>query len=293
MKSTIGIIGGSGPLATLDIEQKIFFHTSELMHPLTDQDYFNVVIFNYVDTYDRNDSVCFGRPDPLSQYLNYVDSISEMGVDLILIACNTAHMHLPILREKTKVPIISLIEKTINYLQKEFPDCRKVGLISTKATVEKRIYHTHLLEQDIEIVTLSHPLQELIMQAIYLIKAGINLSKREPFLENSVRASKVNTQQGSILKNHPYKHTVLQQRVPNPINIIEQALKELRSQGCQHVILGCTELPLALPYLKKMKNLQLIDPNTIIACEIIEALHDIELKKWADLEVSNSARRYI
>ena len=141
MKPTIGIIGGSGPLATLDIEQKIFSSTQKITNAVTDQDYFNLVVFNYCETHDRNDSVFFGKPDPLNQYVNYISSISTLGVDLILLACNTAHMYLPFLKEKTKIPIMSIIEKSYDYFCINFSSCSKVGLISTKATLEKQLYH--------------------------------------------------------------------------------------------------------------------------------------------------------
>ena len=201
MKPTIGIIGGSGPLATLDIEKKVLSAIQKLANPLIDQDYFNLVVYNYSETYDRNDSVFFGRPDPLAQYVKYVTSISALGVDLILLACNTAHMHLPKLREKTKVPLISLIEKTIDYLHTNFPNCCKAGLISTKATVEKKLYHSLLARYGIETVILEPTSQSSVMEAIYLIKAGTALHYQEPYLENPNHASKTNSEQINILKN--------------------------------------------------------------------------------------------
>lgn len=292
MKPTIGIIGGSGPLATLDIEQKILTATQELTKPLTDQDYFNIVVFNYSGTHDRNDSVFFGQKDPLFQYIKYITSISALNVDLILLACNTAHIYFSILKEKTKIPIISIIEKTISYLREIFPDCHKVGLISTKATLEKKLYHNLLSIYDIETVSISASAQDLIMKAIYLIKAGISLTKEEPFLKNTNSVLEIETQQATVLKDHPYKHILLQQDVPNPKIIIQEAIEELKNKGCQHIIFGCTELPLVLPFLKKEPDVHILDPNRIIAQAIVETLHHIECQSSQDLRVLNN-RRYI
>lgn len=283
MKPTIGIIGGSGPIATLDIEKKILSATQKLTSPLTDQDYFNLMVFNYSETYDRSDSVFFGRPDPLTQYIRYITSISALRVDLILLACNTAHMHLPILREKTETPIISIIEKTVEYLRTTFPDCYKVGLISTKATLEKKLYHNLLARYGIETVTCEEPTQNLIMEAIYLIKAGTDLHYQEPSLKNPNHISKINLEQINIIKNHPHKKILLEEHIPNPNFIIRGAIKELKNKGCDHIIFGCTELPLVLPYIAKEPDLQFIDPNTIIAEAIIKALQDIESQQWSNL----------
>lgn len=283
MEPTIGIIGGSGPLATLDIEKKILHATQKLASPLIDQDYFNLVVFNYSETYDRSDSVFFGRPDPLTQYVKYITSISALSVDLILLACNTAHMHLPILREEAEIPIISIIEKTAEYLHTTFPDCYKVGLISTKATLEKKLYHNLLTRYGIETVTLEEPTQNLVMEAIYLIKAGTDLHRQESRLENPNHISMINLEQINILKNHPHKYILIEKTVPNPSFIVKEAIKELKNKGCDQIIFGCTELPLVLPYLEKEPDLQFIDPNTIIAEAIVRALQDIESQQWSNL----------
>lgn len=283
MKPAVGVIGGSGPLATLDIEKKILSATQKLASPLTDQDYFNLVVFNYSETYDRSDSVFFGRPDPLTQYVKYITSISALSVDLILLACNTAHMHLPILREKTEIPIISIIEKTTEYLRTTFPDCYKVGLISTKATSEKKLYHNLLARHGIETVTLEEPTQNLVMEAIYLIKAGTDLHRQELRIENTNHISKIHLEQINILKKHPHKCILLEENVPNPSLIVREAIKELKNKGCDQIIFGCTELPLVLPYLEKEPDLQFIDPNTIIAEAIVRALQDIESQQWSNL----------
>ena len=293
MKPTIGIIGGSGPLATLDIERKILFANQKLTNPLVDQDYFNLVVFNYSETYDRNDSVIFGRPNPLTQYIKYITSISALGVDLILLACNTAHMYLPALQERTKIPIISIIETTSNYLRVKFSKCSKAGLISTKATQEKKLYHSLLFRHDIEVVNVEPSTQDSLMEAIYLIKAGVELVHEEVSLKNINCSSKISIEQARVLKNHLHKQILLQQKFPNPKLIVKEAVEELKRKGCQHIIFGCTELPLVIPYLKKESDVHFIDPNTIIAEAIVKTLLDIENKTWSNIRVLSNEKRYI
>lgn len=293
MKPTIGIIGGAGPLATLDIEKKILSATQKITNPLTDQDYFNLVVFNYSETYDRNDSVFLGWPDPLSQYVKYIKSLSTIDVDLILLACNTAHMHLPALKEKTKVQIISIIEKTIDYLRINFSDCCNVGLISTKATLEKKLYHNLLSKHDIKTLTLEPATQNLIMEAIYLIKAGIALHRKEMFLKNPRCISKIDKGYLDMLKRHPHKRILLMDNLPNPSFIVRNAIKELKSKGCHHIIFGCTELPLVLPYLDHDPNVHFIDPNTIIAEAVVDELQEIENKSLDNLKTLEAKRKYV
>lgn len=293
MKPTIGIIGGAGPLATLDVEKKILSAVQKLVIPLIDQDYYNLVVFNYSETFDRNDSVFFGHPDPLNQYIQYISSISTLGVDLILLACNTAHIYFEILNEKATVPLISIIEKAVDYLRTNFPACTKVGLISTRATIDKKLYHNHLARFEIEAVTPEIATQNLIMEAVYLIKAGIELDHQEPSLVNSIYTSYTNIEKINIFKKHPHKHILLQEHVPNPSFIIKRAVEELKRKGCKHIIFGCTELPLVIPYLKEDHALHLIDPNTIIAEAIVTTLQEMENQHRLNLRISNNKRKYV
>ena len=293
MRPTIGIIGGSGPLATLDIEKKILSANQKLTNPLVDQDYFNLVVFNYTGTYDRNDSVFFGKPAPLTQYIKYVESISALDVDLILLACNTAHMYLPTLRERTDIPIICMIDNTLEYLQRNFPENSKIGLISTKATQEKKLYHTSFSRNNVDIIDIDSSTQDSIMEAIYLIKAGVDPTCEDPFIENTYIPLEVSSEQVRNLKSHPYKHVLLQQRFPNPILTVKSAIEELKRKGCQHIILGCTELPLVIPYLGKEPNVHLIDPNTIIATAIVETLWQLENQTWPNIMIPVNDRKRV
>lgn len=293
MRPTIGILGGSGPLATLDIEKKILSANQKLTSPLVDQDYFNLVVFNYTGTYDRNDSVFFGKPTPLNQYIKYVDSISALDVDLILLACNTAHVYLPALRERTNIPIICMIDNTLEYLQRNFSENSKIGLISTKATREKKLYHTSFSRNNVDIVDIAPSTQDSIMEAIYLIKAGVDLTCEDAFIENTYIPLEVGSEQVRNLKSHPYKQVLLQQRFPNPKFIVKEAVEELIRKGCQHIIFGCTELPLLIPYLKKEPDIHFIDPNTIIAEAIVETLLNFENQIWSTIRISTNKRRYI
>jgi len=291
MKPTVGIIGGSGPLATVDIEQKILEATQKIRGVLTDQDYYNLVVFNYCGTHDRNDSVFFGKPDPLNQYIEYILSIAALDVDLILLACNTAHMYLPFLKEKTEIPIISIIEKTLTYFKKNFSKSSKAGLISTKATKEKKLYHNLFYKNGIEIIDIDSATQDSIMEAIYLIKAGVELNYDKPFIENS--QNRTNTYQAAVLKNHPYKQVLIQSKLPNPNFIVKTAIEELERKGCNHIIFGCTELPLVIPYLKKESELHFIDPNTILAEATVEILMEIENQMWPNNEIYMNEKRYV
>lgn len=278
MRPTIGIIGGTGPLATLDIERKILAATQKLVNPILDQEYFNIIVFNYASIYDRNDDIFIKEACPLTQYIKYVASMASLGADLILIACNTAHKYLSILQEKTTVPIISIIDEVAEYIKLNFTGISKVGLLSTTTTYKNKLYHEVFSNYNIEIVAPSHAVQSSIMQAIYLIKSGIDLNFDDKILDNKNWRYTTKSAKARLIMSNPNKSILLEKKIPNPKIIIEEAITQLQKKDCHHIILGCTELPLVLPYLRKLQNVHLIDPNLVIAASIVETLQNMEKK---------------
>jgi len=279
MKPTIGIIGGCGPLATIDIEYKILKTTRNLLSPLVDQDYFNLLIFNRTQFNDRNDVITFNEGTLFDQYLNCIKSLSLIGVDLLLIACQTAHVYLPRLQQEIKIPIIDIVQETVVYVRNISPNVSKVGLLATEATSNNLLYQNSLKAYNTEVVTVSQDIQKKLMEAIYIIKTGIDLVDNSIDQVNSCY-SKINATDRLKLRNHPYKKVLLEKFLPNPISIIKEAITYLSKQGCKYIILGCTELPLILPYINIEKmDVILIDPNTIVANSIVYLANKLEHEK--------------
>lgn len=279
MKPTIGILGGCGPLATLDIEYKIFKAMQRLLHPLVDQDYFNVIVFNYTQYSDRNDSIIFNQKTPLTGYLKSVQTLTSFGVNVLLLACQTAHLYLPELQKSTSVPIIDIVQETVKFIEHSFSPLAKVGLLSTEATKEKRLYQMALAPYHIEVVTISTEIQKKLMEAIYIIKTGVGLIDGIKELDNN-HYSMLNQERYSEFKKHPYRHVLVERTFSNPIETIKEAINYLTSKGCEQVILGCTELPLILPHIDLKKiNVDLIDPNAIVAESLVSVADKIGKKK--------------
>lgn len=276
MKPTIGIIGGCGPLATVDIEYKILKVTQRLLHPLVDQDYFNLVVYNRTQFYDRNDAIIFGQRDLFEEYLSCTKALISIGVDMILIACQTAHVYLPTLQKHTTIPIIDIVQETSLYTSQIVPQISKIGILSTEATQREKLYQESLFPYGIEVITVSPQIQKKLMEAIYIIKTGVNLVDKRSVMANE-HYSMANEEKYYDLKNHPYKRILLKESIPNPIIIIKESIDYLISYGCTYVILGCTELPLILPHINiNDLDVNLIDPNTVVAESVVKLAHKLE-----------------
>ncbi len=68
--------------------------------------------------------------------LKSIKQLENAGADFIVLPCNTLHEILPILKEKTKVPVIDLIDETSKILTKY----TKVGILASTRTKESKIY---------------------------------------------------------------------------------------------------------------------------------------------------------
>jgi len=283
MKPTIGIVGGCGPFATVDIEYKILNATKRLLSPLLDQHYFNMLVFNYTQFFDRNDAITINNSTLLDQFLQCARRLESIGIDLLLVACQTAHVYVPDLKAAIDLPIVDIVEETVGHIVKNFPGISKVGLLSTKATHNKQLYQDALASYNIEVVSTPIEVQSKIMEAIYIIKTGASLVKGKKLLNNSQYCTD-NQIKYSQIKNHPYRRVLLEKFLPNPIATIQEAIYYLVDNDCKHVILGCTELPLILPHINIKKiGINLIDPNTIVAESAVTLANKLEQEKMTSI----------
>jgi len=275
---TIGIIGGCGPLATVDIEKKILEATYYLIKPFTDQDFFNLIVYNNAQFTDRNDDITQNKNLLLNEFIACSKKLINIGIDVLLIACQTAHVYLPNIRKSINVPILDIVQETAKHINKNLPNVKKIGLISTESTKKQCLYQNSLLPYGIEVITLNSSLQQYVMEAIYIIKTGINLTSQERVIKNTNYPKFIKEDHVSLV-NHPYKKVLLQQYLPNPVKIIQDAIDYFIQLDCNYIVLGCTELPLLLNQIIIDKNNTfLIDSNKIIADSAVLFASEIKNK---------------
>lgn len=204
----IGVSGGMGPEATLDLFQKIIKHTNASK----DQDHLRIIIDNNPKIPDRTPAVLGTGESILPSMVETARNLERVGADFIVIPCVTAHYFFDDLRKKVDIPIISIVDELENEIETRLPHIRKVGLISTTGTIKGKVFHIKLEETGREVLVPSDKDQrELVMEAIYG-KAGIKAGYTN--LENKKRVVKV--------------------------------AETLIERGAQGIIAGCTEIPLVL-----------------------------------------------
>jgi len=164
----IGILGGMGPEATIDLFYKIIKFTPAEK----DQDHLRIIIDNNPKIPDRTAAILGKGEDPLPALRETAQNLEKSGADFIIIPCNTAHYFLPSIQESVKIPILNMIEETAKETQKKIPSIKKVGLLASIGTYKTEIYHQHFKKYNIEIIYPEKEDREEVMKIIYAVKAG-------------------------------------------------------------------------------------------------------------------------
>ena len=148
----------------------------------------------------------------------------------ISIPCNTAHYWYKDLRKKIKIPILNMPEIVYLNAKNNLQRNSKIGLLSTEATIKTGIY-SHYFNRKFSLISPDTALQKRsVNKSIKLVKMG---------------------------------------KIKEAERAIKPAVNYLIKKKCKKIILGCTELPIAIFAYKSFKKAKLsktfLDPNLILA----------------------------
>jgi aspartate racemase len=165
---TIGIIGGMGPAATLDLFNKILKATPAKR----DQDHIHIIIDNFPQIPDRTAFLLGKGENPLPYILKSVRTLEKANVNVLCMPCNTAHYFVEDIRNATPLPFISIVESAVNEIKSSFEDSKNIGLLATDGTIIGRVYHNTFEVERYRIITPIEEKQNEVMKIVYSIKAG-------------------------------------------------------------------------------------------------------------------------
>jgi aspartate racemase len=250
-RNRIGIVGGVGPYAGLDLMKKVFDHTLAGR----DQDHVDALLFSLPSEIVDRTEYLEGREEqnPAQAIYRVLSQLEEAGATVAGIPCNTAHAApiFDLILEKLaagghQITLLHMIRETVAYIQTSFPDLSKLGILSTTGTYRSRIYQDALESASYEVITPSEEMQEKsIHPAIYDPHYGIK-SRSNPV--------------------HP-----------RALANLELGLNFLEQEGAQAVILGCTEISMAFQ-VPAGRHILAIDPSLVLARALIRHAFPHKLK---------------
>ncbi len=197
----LGVLGGMGPLATVDFLEKLVLQTEAQR----DQDHIPFLVACLPQIPDRLDALLRGGPSPSDAMLDGIDRLVAGGADLIAIPCNTAHAWYDELAARAPVPILHIVHAVLDDLRERGIARGPIGLLATEGTIQADIYQSVLREQGLECRLPDDATP--VNNGIYAVKIGRLAAARD---------------------------------------MLAAITRTMLAQGCAAVIIGCTEISVAL-----------------------------------------------
>ena len=238
----IGILGGMGTQAGLDFCNKLAI----LYRGKIDQEYPLFLLYNKSNIPGRPESIGIQTGNLSNRSINKISEkkyslvlksllngckvLKKSNCKFIVIPCNTAHYWYDDLKKKINLPIINMPQEVFKYTFKKCKKKSKIGLLATDGTLKTGVYNKFFDKYYNLVCPDMITQKKSVNKAIKLVKMG------------NVKAAN---------------------------KIIKPAIDYLIKKKCKKIILGCTELPIAIFAFKSFKTIKsskiFLDPNLILA----------------------------
>lgn len=167
-EKVIGILGGMGPEAAVDI----FYRIVKSTPARKDQEHLRILIDNNPKVPDRQEAILKGGPSSAPEIIKMARGLEQQGAELLLIACNTAHYYLSEVRASVQVPVLSIIEEALAAVCRQVPGIRAVGILMSAGLAQVGIYQEAFRKTGIEPLVPEGADMEEVMRIIYRVKEG-------------------------------------------------------------------------------------------------------------------------
>jgi aspartate racemase len=208
VRGMVGVLGGMGPLATIDFMRKVLAATPAV----TDQDHVPMLVSCIPQVPDRTAAFRGEGVSPLACLVDHGQRLVDAGAGLIVMPCNTVHLWYDAVQAALGVKMIHLVDAALDDAMAVVKRGSPIGLLGTDATIASGLYvnRSRASHRAREIQWLQPTAREMIdwvMPGIAAIKAG---------------------------------------DVAGGTRLLTNAARALELRGAAAIVLGCTEIPLAL-----------------------------------------------
>lgn len=167
-EKTAGILGGMGPEATVDLLHRIIAHTDAR----DDIDHVHCIVDNNPKVPSRIKALLEGGgEDPGPCMAEMARKLETWGADFLCIACNTAHNYYPVVRDAVRIPVLNMIELTVDAVARH-PGVTALGILASPAVRLTRLYDDPCAKRGIQPVFASPDQEEKLLGVIKAVKAG-------------------------------------------------------------------------------------------------------------------------
>jgi aspartate racemase len=223
----VGIIGGMGPEATVDLMSRVISAT-----PAHDDiDHVRMIVDNNPQVPSRIKALIDKTgesPGPCMADMG--KRLQNYGADFLVIPCNTAHHYYHQVVDAVSVPVLNMIELTVQRVCRDNPQLRKAGILASTAVLDIGLYHGCFDDKNVATLFPQPTEQADLMTLIQHVKAG--------------------QQDAEIIAG------------------FNAAAENLKQQGAQCLIIACTELSVLADELSN--QLPVYDASQLLAEQIVQ-----------------------
>ncbi len=221
----VGVLGGMGPDATVDFMQKVI----ALTPADKDQDHIHMLVDHNPTVPNRQVAILDGGEDPGPVLAEMAKRLEAAGADILVIPCNTAFVFAASVREAVSIPLISIIDVTIDAILQRDSSVERVGVLATNGCLQAKVYQQALHQHSLSPVLPDDDELAALMVLINRVKAG----DRSDIVAAAMR----------------------------------KLANALIARGAQAIVAGCTEIPLVLD--DSMLKVPLISSTDALAEETV------------------------
>jgi aspartate racemase len=224
----VGIIGGMGPEATVDLQQRVIRATPAA----DDADHIRMIVDNNPRIPSRIKALIEKTGEsPLPCLQEMARKLAAYGADFLAIPCNTAHTYFDEIQSAVQIPMLNMIELTVEKVLGENPGLPRVGVLASRAVIMDDLYGEPFRRRGVETIYPAAATQDRLMTAIKTVKTGRYGRKEQ--------------------------------------SVLHQATEELIASGAEVLVIACTELSLLTE--ASAPSVPLYDTAQVLAEGIVRA----------------------
>jgi aspartate racemase len=172
MSAVVGILGGMGPLSTIELMKKIIVNTPIKI----EQDHIRMLIDNRPQIPDRTEYLLGQGPSPLPMLRNSARLLEKWGAELLAIACNTAHVFIEEIEKSVKIQVLNMLAVLTRDLQNDISSDHEILLLTTSGALKSGIFQQYLSGFRLHIP--EENLQKTLIMDIIYGKEGVKTAKK-------------------------------------------------------------------------------------------------------------------
>lgn len=166
---TVGILGGMGPEATVDLMRRVIQATPAR----DDADHIRMLVDNNPQVPSRIKALIDKTgPSPAPAMIQMAKSLESQGAELLAMPCNTAHHYHQELADAVQIPFLNITQLAARRIAETLPKLRRIGLLASSALAPIRLYEPAFNSLNVEVIHPADVEQDAMMSLIRAVKAG-------------------------------------------------------------------------------------------------------------------------